>query len=48
MAFVHAVTNVVLEVVPDVKLKTLFLARLQALMGRLRGVMCRPSTEEST
>ena len=34
MAFVHAVTNVVLEVVPDVRLKTLFLERLRLLMGR--------------
>ena len=34
IAFVHTVTNLVLEVVPDVKLKTLFLERLRILMGR--------------
>ena len=34
MAFVHTVTNLVLEVVPDVRLKTLFLERLRLLMGR--------------
>ena len=34
MAFVHTVTNLVLEVVPDARLKTLFLERLRLLMGR--------------
>ena len=34
LAFVHAVTNLVLEVVPDAKLKALFLERLRLLMGR--------------
>ena len=34
MAFVHAVTNLVLEVVPDARLKSLFLERLRLLMGR--------------
>ena len=34
LAFVHAVTNLVLEVVPDARLKTLFLERLRLLMGR--------------